>query len=121
MSDTPTREQILAEPAGPTLDRLVAAHVLGYRFDGDTLTDGHRCWPIPEYSADIAAAWELVEKRSSSEFRFMLVRYRDGWFCEFRERGIYGDIEPLIATTAPLAICRAALLATLLPREADPG
>ena len=61
-------------------------------------------------STDIAAAWQVVEKIDE---HFMLERYIGAiggvieWVCTID----VGDIKTGIASTAPLAICRAALKA----------
>jgi hypothetical protein len=62
-------------------------------------------WMIcPRYSADIAAAWKVVEKMKW----FCLQRSHGYWVCEYDD-GKY--IKTVDADTAPLAICRASLLA----------
>lgn len=62
---------------------------------------------VPRYSTDIAAAWEVVEKFRDYDWKLYshgegetMVIYKDGTHYE-------GD-----ASTAPLAICRAAIKAT---------
>lgn len=50
-----TAAEALTMPPGREFDAAVAEHVHQGKFDGDTLTDGRRCWPIPNYSADPAA------------------------------------------------------------------
>jgi hypothetical protein len=62
---------------------------------------------VPAYSADIAAAWLVVEKLYETGIRLDLYRmtgHRTDWCCWFDRHGGYGD-------TAPLAVCRAALVA----------
>lgn len=66
----------------------------------------------PEYSSDIAAAWEIVEKLRRSGFLFYLEtepRCSD-LFAYFRRPGDPSD--RISAPTAPHAICLAALRAT---------
>lgn len=129
-----TRDEILNMPAGRGLDALIAIKLLGlsvehlpvvyeegYTEDG---TDGWSGFVCPRcrrpedmldepcaknYSTDISAAWKVVDKLN-----------RDGWYvsvftghkfeCALShpnpKRGNYCKGE-----TAPLAICRAALLA----------
>jgi hypothetical protein len=78
--------------------------------------------PLPFYSTDIAAAWgvgekvwERVPKRSHGTFRYMLNRREpDGCYvCEFAmdPEGDWRTHSVGEADAAPLAICRAALLA----------
>ena len=90
--------------------------------------DGSPFWydPVPAYSTSISAAWEVMEKLASLDFDVDLalssevpgddperyycgVQYGDDnapWKPEFRYCQVW-------ASTAPLAICRAALKATL--------
>lgn len=118
--------------AGRELDALVAEKVMGFKVVDDPLVDfngaryihkievafergphsGHR-WPervgpLPAYSADIAAAWQVVE-------RFWLVQIvRSEVYHEAYEVRIMTETGPEHveeANTAPLAICRAALKA----------
>lgn len=100
-----------------------------YEFDG---TDEHGwCYTCrecvgavggkvpPRFSTDIAAAWTVVEHLTASTggligYGFQLTDCRPGlgWLADFQAptRGNRGPGE-----TAPLAICRAALLTTLEP------
>jgi hypothetical protein len=73
---------------------------------------------IPEYSTDIAAAWEVVKKMQSppDEYFFGIKmtpaiphKGKPCWHVELG--GIFAYAE-----TAPLAICRAALLAVIQAR-----
>lgn len=110
-----TRDEILNMPAGRALDALIEYHIMKTQVPRNS--DGHlsRSWvdgygyENTFYSTDIAAAWDVVEKLN-----------RDGWYvsvftghkfeCALShpnpKRGNYCKGE-----TAPLAICRAALLA----------
>ena len=68
------------------------------------------CGDLPDYSEDIAAAWEVVGKMQEHGYPMILDNndYRGHFDC-----GFYTDDVTLIqaeAETAPLAICRAALL-----------
>ena len=92
--------------AGPELDARVAVEVLGRG--------------VAPYSTDIAAAWEVVEHlwthfwpRGSGGPRLECHIHPDfdGWHCNICIEAI-GLIEAsAVASTAPLAICRAALAA----------
>jgi hypothetical protein len=103
---------------GRELDALVAEKVMGllvieplrlyYRHP--TVTD-----EIPEYSTEIAAAWEVVEKiktqvKAETDSRDFTIMYVDnkwlvGWALEYD-----GGMDKLVsADTAPHAICLAAL------------
>lgn len=83
------------------IDRLVAEHVLkisrGATFD----YDGENV-PKP-YSSDIKAAWEVVEKFEGGTLTLTQL-IDDEWSANFL--GIRTEI---VAQTAPLAICLAAL------------
>lgn len=119
--------------AGRALDALIAERVMGLAFANDAKTfveipgtaeeiaGGHlvQCAFLPPYSTDIAAAWTVVERvdnRNSVAKQigvqtFGLARCDDGTYAAmFFNASARAD-------SAPLAICRAALLATP-PREA---
>jgi hypothetical protein len=130
-----TREQIENMPAGREMDALVAEHVMGWKWytsvasagrlkalgvkdqhfygDGWSLA-GSAAEPyvdalrhVPRYSVDIFNAWEVVDHQQGG-LRFELRRRPDGGFwCSFGER------MSAEAESAPLAICRAALLSRL--------
>jgi hypothetical protein len=156
-----TKEEILAMPAGPELDALVAERVMGCqpkkswngydcgcgnafrRPHSDELLHEDKCHShsglncdgaaLAGYSTDIAAAWEVVEK-----FRIAVAKlkhwnyetrvYREAWWAKPlapTANGVDGgqghtdseiwfeEGDEASGETAPLAICRAALLSTL--------
>jgi len=134
-----TREEILRMEPGPELARLVAERVMGWHLSDpvpltevrEWLTEDGRitgydwCPPdSPHYldnpfepSTDIAAAWEVVQ-HLMPEFNFELFSTVDLedlgkllWAAEFRGRKHGAIPHTAKAETAPLAICRAALLA----------
>lgn len=118
--------------AGIELDELVAEKVMGWKkidltrvhFDTRGLKwmwDKKEGYPYsevqktPEYSRDIAAAWEVVEKLKSKGFLFAVNTAND-WEVEFNlNEGRFlqnGDTIGMgRASTAPHAICLAALKA----------
>lgn len=112
-----TRDEILNMPAGFKMDILIAEKVFdypeevirnnGFKKDGDWMVG-----TIKPYSTDIAAAWEVVDKAYITSLRRVVNNEPDTpalW-----QAFIYADPNLSgIASTAPLAICRAALLATL--------
>jgi hypothetical protein len=104
-----TREQILAMPAGPELDALIEQHVFGLPVD----------WS-EDYSTNIAAAWSVVEKiaRQGTLLSIAVGPYGDqGAKTSVMVFGMGGGV---VDASAPLAICRAALLAQLWQQENFP-
>lgn len=125
-----TDEEIRALPAGRELDALVAEQVMGWkrvekghvyfwrtkemvaellREHPDVLAVDY--FPCPYFSTEIAAAWEVVEELARRCWHLSL-DYPSGnsrweWMACFRPQPpgsfVYAD-------TAPVAICRAALL-----------
>lgn len=92
--------------AGRELDALVAEKVLGETvtiFDTNPL--GYSC---KHYSSDIAAAWLIVEDMKSA-YDLQLEAFGGGWRATFHEKGHEENCAMAIATTAPHAICLAAL------------
>lgn len=126
VTPTLTREQIEKMEAGPEMDALVAERVFGWagwkRAEGDCLhgippdatgRDRHGTC-VPNYSTHIAAAWIVVDKLARLSFgidreQCFGVRYDVRCYDDPDMR----DKVRATAETAPLAICRAALLATL--------
>jgi hypothetical protein len=84
---------------GKELDLLVAEKVMG--FVGDYHPDVVPVYP-PQYSTDIAAAWQIVEKIN---MYFKLEKGSNLYQAEF------GKCDWVASTSAPYAICVAALQA----------
>ena len=120
-----TREDIKNMLAGRGLDALIAEKVMGLTVDYEfsepcilSLRDKYDDWGfLPNYSTDISAAWEVVEKLcNETGCDVVKVCKRDPellrgeWSCNLG-RGFEA-----LGDTAPLAICRAALL-TILETE----
>lgn len=124
-----THDEILNMEAGRELDTLIAEKVMGWaRWKGATLgwenpPSFFRTWELTSYgsfqpSTDISAAWDVIEKM---EYNWSFVRDVGKCGSEYETIGnmlyrfIYTapgmPIEGIVADTAPLAICRAALLA----------
>jgi len=134
-----TREQIEVMPAGEAIDEMIAGRLFGIvKCSGHEPVDcpnqfnhaAFKCkkcgafkwasdnrWQekieIPCYSTDIAAAWEVVEKFTKDKIDVNVQYLFEGecdngvdWNCLIGESMLEAD-------TAPLAICRAALLTTL--------
>lgn len=102
-----TRDEILAMPAGREMDEMIARKVINRKI-------GIRAYDrrLPHYSTDIAAAWEVAEKLGSFWIDHTVSDL--GIDVEFFT-SLDHSKERLVATadTAPLAICRAALLAVM--------
>jgi hypothetical protein len=132
MTDRPTIEQVRAEPAGRQMDAWVAEFVLGLRILDldhmalkrvqDPRSEVYEEWVyIPESSTDIAAAWEVVEKLNNMQMPnhvgptrvHRLSNCDNNWHVIFCSDFGYPPGDEVVEKTAPLAICRAALLAVL--------
>lgn len=128
-----TRDEILNMPAGREMDALIwlslndkPLDILTCRhIDGDV--QPHAGYPLghispPCYSTDISSAWEVVEKIVENFKCDVSIANRSSgndcpriYVCRIQ----YGTLEYdnpdlllyVVADTAPLAICRAALLA----------
>lgn len=113
------RDEILNMPAGRMLDVLIAERIFGYTNikSGYSFVVGKNPHGKPEkiksYSADISAAWQVVEKFSENPALandIDIITTIRGWKCTIRTNKL--DINAN-AEAAPLAICRAALLAVM--------
>lgn len=124
-----TREEIEHMEAGPEMDALIAEHIMGHPgewihhegagIEYDTGIGRLRIRACLEYSTDIAAAFQVVEKLEAQNPVWLFSLVKRGWaeslLWEATFRKISGeDIRAFCeGITAPLAICRAALLSTL--------
>ena len=81
----------------PEIEPMEQVKILGH--DGMCLED------VPEYSTSIAAAWAIVEK-----FRLIVHPYGVKWLAT--PYNSVSDWHMLLADTAPLAICLAAIQRT---------
>lgn len=126
-----TRIEIFQMEAGREMDALVAEKVMGWiekkypmgRALYWTDSDGHSqraCIEAWNPSTNISAAWEVIEKIEGGQREMLCNLIHKGfgftsliWEAELRE--CRGNHKYYIAdaTTAPLAICRAALLAVM--------
>ena len=119
-------DEILNMPAGREMDVLVA-ELADWKKVPSADDPAGWCWlvphgstrasttdSIPPFSSDISAAWQVVEKHPhyfslhrSNETGFAPAPWGDTlWRCRFYAPGKF----EAKAETAPLAICRAALL-----------
>lgn len=131
-----TRDEILNMPAGREIDALIEENIFKsvscnnwaiQRYYPEewirinSSCEHERCHPlgfVPRYSTDISAAWEVVEKFVEQDCKCHIYRYgnwnkKDGKRCwqVFLGDNKYNLFPYAEADTAPLAICRAALLA----------
>lgn len=115
MTDTVELERLLSLPAGRELDYKVVKHVFGWPLkQNDRMTLDHASKPVPHFSTDIAAAWQVVEKLNCLQFLLSRENCAGVRFdASFYNQLDTGDIVTETADTLPLAICRAALRAKL--------
>lgn len=121
-----TREQIKKMEAGREMDQLIYDQIFRkayFEHYTHMVPDGFDFLNIPNYSTDISSAWDVVEKLIEDNFdlegveKMHRLEYRK-WVCEFGYGKNYQHQDTgwkafATADTAPLAICRAALLTTL--------
>ena len=101
-----TKEEILAMKAGAELDYVVSQKVMGQGQEGLGFRTDYN-----NYSTDISAAWQIVEKLILGYvFNLYFDDVGDCWVCEL----FGGQQEYRGYGTAPEAICKAALLAKTL-------
>jgi hypothetical protein len=120
-----TRDDILNMQAGYELNKLIAEFVFGMKLEKNHGFAGGYYWVgngvlfgdvpahgMPDYSTDISSAWEVVDKLV--RFSITIESFPKGVLCRFFGAGqtTAGDAVGW-ADTAPLAICRAALLAVM--------
>lgn len=113
-----TREEIMHMPAGREMDALIATQVFGHEvkrdtvlttfvpFRVDTVEWSEGFTTLAHYSTDIEAAWEVIEELTRDHYDFDVWSETDSIWCEIF-KGVSATAN---AKTAPLAICRAALL-----------
>ena len=114
-----TRDEILNIPAGYEMDALILASVFGVMAFRDEVGRAYKLGafqenePVPNYSGDILSAWAVVEKLGGEDSDYgahIIGSINKTWRCIFSNAFVeFSAME----ATAPLAICRAALLTTL--------
>ena len=114
------KEDVLKMEAGPKMNQAIWWKI----FNMEPTPENNDMLNLPDYSTDIAAAWEVVEmlvgKDCESQDLFIECWSDGEWFVAFHPMG-YSSREPMAtcdgkktgSPSAPLAICRAALLTTL--------
>lgn len=123
-----TRDEILNMPAGREMDALIAERVMGWEIHPHKThyihNDGKTGYFVPcgefQPSEDIAAAWQVVERMRYKNFYSqhtdltLASENEEWWSWTFIDHNpLAGYSEKATAETAPLAICRAALLAVM--------
>lgn len=102
-----TRDEILNMPAGKKINQLVWWKI----FDMFPTPLNNDMNFLPDYSGDMNVAWSVLEKHiktSDSVFNPFVEKTSKGFSCSFDGINYAWECE-----TAPLAICRAALLAVM--------
>ena len=94
------------------IDALVAEKVMGITLIGKDMAaylneETQFMMPIPFYSTDIAAAWEVVEKVNDLGWNISFDPIPQEWITDFDEHQDW----VVSNKTAPMAICLAALKA----------
>lgn len=118
-------------PAGRDLDAMIAEKVMGWRRQSEAPQDvwqrhDERLAELPKFSTDIAAAWQIVEKLGPDDIFLTITLLPDGEYeCtaqnEIGETLMLGKSGHVKADSAPLVICRAALLSgSSFPQSAFP-
>lgn len=77
-------------------------------------SEKHNCYPQgqqPNYSTDIAAAWKVVERLTSTGFSISLVVLTSAAHASFYIPNTRYSVYAASSDTAPMAICLAALKA----------
>lgn len=104
-----TVDEIKALPAGRELDAMIWHQVMHPNAaKGVEARCAELGWTAPKYSTHIAAAWDVLEK--VQEIGCLQNSGGFGWRCEICATYPGGPECAGEADTAPLAICRAALL-----------
>ena len=97
--------------AGIEMNALVAVNIM----EIDVKHDWHWKHTTKNYSDDISAAWEVVEKLKKIGWSLSIIEHAEpagDYVVEIWRRDLVGDEDKIFvfrAETAPLAICRAAL------------
>lgn len=103
------------------LDRMVAEKVMGWQLAEAWTPGSQEPWwrkadgwmvPLPPFTTDIAAAWQVVERmRELGWYYGVSGSISIGEIAMFRVLGDAALVRSGTASTAPEAICRAALAA----------
>jgi len=122
---TMTKEKIMATRAGKKLDAMVAETVMGNRYVRDETFGDMEITPeginsiLQPYSSDITAAWDVLERMKGYNPRLAFDTHSRKWEAAFSFNEAEFTFPMVLATTAPEAICKAALLALLETENVD--
>jgi hypothetical protein len=132
-----TRDEILTMPAGRKMNALIAVKIMGicphdWQLENNLSNAQHVCLlcgqkyyaynpPVtPDYSTDMTAAWQVVEKLSKPHIFINLSKFGDKYVCDIENMEDYSNPEKQFnrwkidfCNSPALAICRAALLMTI--------
>lgn len=126
-----TREDIEKMEAGYEINKLIAINVMGWTLVNNHGFAGGRFWIghggsfgdmsesyLPDFSGELAPAFSAIEKMCEKHFRFEIGGNFMGLGHKYAafDNEQWADQNPLYkawADTTPLAICRAALIATI--------
>lgn len=119
-----TKKEILAMEPGRQLNIRVAQDVMGCKFAHDEFlgdmqgyigVEGNNVWgPLEPYSEHRSIAQKVIDTLENNyNVRIELNYYMGNWEAEFRELGTGLSFGAVLATDAPEAICKAALLVIL--------
>lgn len=102
-----THGEISKMPAGRKMDEIIARKIIKIEPYATIVSPStgnlREVWMGRDYSTDILSAWEVVDKMHY----FELFKGDDYWSVAYYDGRFYDRVD---AETAPLAICRAALL-----------
>jgi hypothetical protein len=100
--------EIIAMPAGLSLDIVVGKYIFEKEYHWSSIQ-------VPNYSENISAAWEVVNKTSLFNVCMLYGSNSDTHWGIVKLK--FGEPELIVtAETAPLVICRAALLEVCFPK-----
>lgn len=125
-----TRDEILNMPAGREMDYLIATCIMGWKlamvqngtYPSQYLVHQTLGRILPDdfdrYSTDLSTAFEVIQKMHEMKYKYTLHGHFMGSELQIAtfDHQDWADANPLykaVADSAPLAICRAALLAVM--------
>lgn len=118
-----TREENVEMEAGRELDKAVAIHVMGCKCYYPAVLGANTSLPgstklvsLPEYSSDISAAWEVVEKLREKKLFVYVETYIGSYYARVKTAGQPREVGySLECENVAEAICKASLMAVVNP------